>query len=307
MMKFLRQITLVLIAAAMLAESAMAQVEEPVSWREQYAYSVGMASYSYVFPYLYMSQLRWTWTTQPRDPVDMPYMALNHFWHATHLSNADYRDGGSPNNDTLYSAAWVDVSEEPLILSHPDMGDRYFTFEIADYTADNFAYVGQRATGSAAGHFAIVGPDFKGELPPGVQALPPSPLPWVLILGRTLVDGDHDLPEVLELQKQYRLTPLSFWGKPESELPASRDIWAPYSPKQDPLASWRTINRAMTESPPPERESALLALLAAVHIGPGQDLDTLDEDSKRGLARACKRRPSDVNQDARRSTRWKLC
>jgi hypothetical protein len=93
---------------------------------------------------------------------------------------------------------------------------------------------------------------------------------------------------VLALQKDYRLTPLSYWGKPEAELPASHDIWAPYKSKKDPLASWRTINRAMTESPPPEKESALLDLLAAVHVGPGQDLDTLDEDSKRGLARAAK-------------------
>jgi hypothetical protein len=286
MMKYLRHITLVLLAVAMLAEGALAKPEDPVPWREEYAYSVGMAAYSYAFPYLYMSQLRWMWTTQLRDPENIPYMAINHFWHATHLSNAQYRDGGSPNNDTLYSTAWVNVGDEPVILSHPDMGDRYFTFELAGFDADNFAYVGQRATGSAAGHFAIVGPDFKGELPPGVQALPPAPLPWVLIAGRTLVDGDRDLPNVHALQKQYRLTPLSYWGKPEKELPVSHDIWAPYKAKQDPLASWRTINRAMTESPPPENESALLDLLAAVHIGPGQDLDTLDEDSKRGLARA---------------------
>jgi hypothetical protein len=287
-MKFIRQITFVLIALVISIETATAQPKDPVPWREEYAYSLGMAAYSYTFPYLYMSQLRWMWTTQPRDPLNIPYMALNHFWHATHLTNAEYRDGGSPNNDTLYSTAWVNVSEEPVILSHPDMGDRYFTFQLADYTADNFAYVGQRATGSAAGHFAIVGPDFKGKLPAGVLALPPAPLPWVLIAGRTLVDGEQDLPNVHALQKQYRLTPLSYWGKPESELPASRDIWAPYSPKLDPLASWRTINRAMTESPPLESESAILALLAEVHIGPGQDIDTLDEDSKRGLARAAK-------------------
>ena len=293
MMKAIRQFPFVLVALVMLTDSALAKPnaarpEDPLSWREQYAYSMGMAAYPYVFPYLNMPKLRWMWTTQPRDPLNTPYMAINHFWHATRLSNAEYRDGGSPNNDTLYSTAWVNVGEEPVILSHPDMGDRYFTFQLAGFDADNFGYVGQRATGSAAGHFAIVGPNFKGELPPGVQALPPAPMPWVLIAGRTLVDGEQDLPNVHALQKQYRLTPLSYWGKPEAELPVSHDIWAPYSNKQDPLASWRTINRAMTESPPPQDESALLDFLAEVHIGPGQDLDTLDEESKRGLARAAK-------------------
>ena len=56
------------------------------------------------------------------------------------------------------------------------------------------------------------------------------------------------------------LTPLSYWGKPPETFPVSRDVWAPYKAKQDPLASWRTINRAMTENPPPESETALLQI-----------------------------------------------
>lgn len=57
----------------------------------------------------------------------------------------------------MYSIAWVDVRKEPVILSHPDMGERYFTFEIADMSSDNFAYVGKRTTGPKADSFAIVG------------------------------------------------------------------------------------------------------------------------------------------------------
>jgi len=288
------------ITLALLAESALAlsaeQAEDQVSWREQYAYSLGMATYPYAYPYLYMSQLRWMWITQDRDPGNTPYMPVNHFFHADKLSTAEYRDGGSPNNDMIYSVTWLNVGEEPIILSHPEMEERYFTFEIAAYDSDNFAYVGQRTTGSAAGDFAIYydkdGKDFDGQLPEGVKVLPPSPSPWILIIGRTLVDGTEDLPNVAALQKQYRLTPLSYWekvkNKPNAELPASRNVWAPYSPKKDPLANWRTINRAMTENPPAAKEKAILDLLAELHIGPGKNLDNLDEDAKRGLARAAK-------------------
>ncbi len=299
-MKRIRQLIFTAIAVLLLAESALAlaadqqKSEDPISWREQYAYSLGMATYPYAYPYLYMSQLRWMWTTQDRDSRMMPYMPVNHFFHSDKLATAEYRDGGSPNNDTAYSITWLNLGEEPIILSHPEMGGRYFTFEIAGYDVDNFAYVGQRTTGSAAGDFAIYydkdGKDFDGELPDGVKVLPPSPspTPWVLIFGRTLVDGEEDLPNVAALQKQYRLTPLSYWDKPNAELPASRNVWAPYSPKKDPLASWRTINRAMTENPPAAKEKAMLDLLAELHIGPGKDLDNLDEDAKRGLARAAK-------------------
>jgi hypothetical protein len=151
--------------------------------------------------------------TQPRYPANSPYAAVNYFWHARHLTDASYRDGGSPNNDTLYSTAWVDVTKEPVILTVPDMGDRYYTFEIGGMDSDNFAYIGKRTTGSKAGSYAIVGPDWKGKLPADVKALDPSRTPWVLILGRTLVNGPSDVTTVNKLQDEYRLTPLSY-GEP---------------------------------------------------------------------------------------------
>jgi hypothetical protein len=90
------------------------------------------------------------------------------------MSFTPYQDGGSPNYDTLYSISWIDLTAEPIILSHPDMGDRYFTFQLASMTSDNFDYVGQRVTGSKAGHFLVAGPDWHGDVPDGVTAAAPS-------------------------------------------------------------------------------------------------------------------------------------
>jgi len=268
--------------------SAQADPEETVSWREQYAYSVGMAAYPYTLPYLYMSQLRWMWTNLERDPERFPYAPINHFYHASKLTDASYRDGGGPNNDTIYSAAWIHVDKQPIILSHPNMGDRNFSFHYTGYNSDLIDVVSQRATGSAAGHFAIVPKGFKGKLPAEVKKLKTATTPWILLLGRTTVNGKADIANVAALQQQFLLTPLNHWGQPRATLPASRDVWPPYRAKLDPLASWRTINRAMTENPPPESEKALLQFLTQVHIGPQQDLDSLDKDSQRGLARAAR-------------------
>ena len=177
-------------------------------WHSEYAYSTGLQAFIYGFPYIYNAQVRHKWVTQPRNPDFVPYAALNEFWHAANLMDATYRDGGCPNNDTLYSTAWLDLSEEPIILSHPDMGDRYFTFELMGVTSDNFDYIGQRATGSKAASFAIVGPGWTGELPDDVdQSRAHSPSPTVLIMGRTLVAGDADVATVKELQKQYTAHP----------------------------------------------------------------------------------------------------
>jgi hypothetical protein len=232
--------------------------------------------------------LRWIWVTKPVNPERSPYAAINHFWNLRQLADASYRDGGSPNNDTLYSIAWVDVSKQPVILSHPDMGDRYFTFEIASLDSDNFAYAGKRTTGGKAGNFAIVGPDWKGTLPDGVTALSPSRTPTVLIFGRTLVDGAADVPNVNKLQDQYKLTPLDLWGKQNAVVPDNRDVWSPFDAKSDLLADFKTMNRAMTEEPPSAAHEPLLKFFASVGLGPNQDVDKMDEATKRGLARAAK-------------------
>jgi hypothetical protein len=83
--------------------------------------------------------LRYKWTT---DATSFPYTPLNRLYHFRNIADATYKDGGSPNNDTLYSWGFFDLSKEPVVLVHPDMGQRYFTFEMADMYSNNFGYVG---------------------------------------------------------------------------------------------------------------------------------------------------------------------
>lgn len=269
------------------AEAPAPSITTKADWNELYAYTLGMQAYVFGFPYVYLPSLRWDWVTQPKPPGNMtPYAPLNHFSHVRTLADASYRGGGGPNQDTLYSMAWVDVGKEPVVLSHPDMGGRYFTFELACMDSDNFAYVGKRTTGGKAGNFALAGPDWKGTLPNRVTALPTSRTPTVLIFGRTLIDGMADAAAVNALQDQYTLIPLSLWGRKDAKLLESRDVWKPFDPKTDPLGEWRTMNRAMTENPPEARLAKLIEWFAQVGVGPGQDIDKRDDATKRGLARA---------------------
>jgi len=98
-----------------------------------------------------LSTLKYLWVikNEPHKDVNL-YMGLNRWWHGRKYITSDYRDGGSPNNDTLYSMSILDLKKEPIILTVPDTGDRYFTFEFASMSSDNFAYVGKRTTGSKA-------------------------------------------------------------------------------------------------------------------------------------------------------------
>jgi len=115
-----------------------------------------------------------------------------------------------------------------------------------------------------------------------------SRTPYALVFGRTFVEGPSDVAAVNKLQDQYRVVPLSLWGKSGVTLPENRDVWAPFDSKADPLADWKTINRAMAENLPAAKDKQLLEMFATVGIGPGlgESLDKLDVASKRGLARA---------------------
>ena len=258
----------------------------PVDWRAEYAYTAGVQAFIYGFPYIYNAQLRHDWVTNRRDPDVVPYAAVNHFWHAARLLDAGYRYGGCPSTDTLYTIAWLDLREEPVILSHPDMGERYFAFQLAAFTSDNFDYVGQRTTGGAAGDFAVTGPGWEGDLPAGVRRVASAPTPWVLVLGRTLVDGAADLPQARALMEQYRLTPLSMWGQPSAAVPSRRDVYAPVPGTEDRLGPWRTLNAMLAENPPPAHHSVVLDQLTRVGVGAGCDVDAQPTAVKQGLARA---------------------
>ncbi|MBF6353059.1 DUF1254 domain-containing protein [Nocardia higoensis] len=252
-------------------------------WRREYAYTLGEQAYVYGFPYVYNAQLRHGWVSRDGDTEMAMHSAVDHFWHGRTLFDASDREGLAPNNDTLYSGAWVDLSEGPVILSHPEMGDRYFTFELVAITSDNYDYVGRRATGSQAGDFALVGPGWEGELPAGVRRTATAPSSWILVAGRTLVEGEHDLPAVHALQDQYRLTPLHLFGVEGATVPERRDVLEPVDPEQDPLGWWKTLNAMLAENPPPKHHEILLRQFAEIGVGPGLDVETQPESVKQGL------------------------
>lgn len=272
---------LAVMMAAMVAVPALtgrAQETKP-DWREMYAYSLGVQAYIYTFPWSYMTEQRWN------RSADVGHQA-NRLFHFRELKDASHVDGGSPNNDTLYSRSWLSLKDGPIVLSVPAISDRYHSVELTDYMDDNFAYVGTRTTGDGAGHFAIVGPGWTGPLPAGVTALPPSPTPWAFLQVRTAVRDAADLPTVHAIQDGYTLTPLSQWGHAHPAPPPGAGIWEPFDRHADPLNEWRTIDRAMREVPADPRDGDMLQSFARIGVGPGLDPDALDPSTKRGLARA---------------------
>ena len=136
---------------------------------------------------------------------------LNQFAHSdlfTAESDADFAGFTFPIADLLYSIAWLDLSEEPIIISVPKMGERYYAICFTDLLNRNSGYIGTRVTGGEQGRFAIVSPSWEGDLPEGITRFEVS-TPQVNAFIRTFVDGPEDLDTADALRRQVTLTPLS--------------------------------------------------------------------------------------------------
>lgn len=253
--------------------------ENQSDWRELNAYTIGVQAYIYTFPWSYMSEQRWF------RSEDVGHRA-NQLFHFRDLKDASHVDGGSPNNDTIYSRSWLYLKDEPVILTVPAVADRYHSVQLTDFMDDNFAYAGARTTGNGGGTYAIVAKTWTGTLPAGVMVLPPSSTPWAFLQVRTAVKDASDLNAAHAIQDQYKLTPLSQWGKPDAPAPKTAEIWQPLDRNADPLNEWRTINRSMREVAPDPRDADLLQSFSRIGVGAGLDIDALDPDTKKGLARA---------------------
>ena len=120
----------------------------------------------------------------------------------------------APNADTLYTMAWLDVSNEPWVLSIPDMGNRYYIIPMLDGYSEVFKVASPATTGSKAQTYAITGPGWSGTLPKDVTEVK-SATGMVWVLGRIYCTGTpEDYKAVHALQDKFSVVPLSSYGKP---------------------------------------------------------------------------------------------
>lgn len=134
----------------------------------------------------------------------------NHLHHLRDLPTHEFRTVVRPNNDTLYSIAWFDLSQEPQVIATPDMGDHYYVLPFMDAWTNVFSSIGTRTTGNRAQQFVLVGPDWQGELPEHLERID-SPTNMVWMIGRIEVKDLTNPQPVFQLQDQLLLTSLADW------------------------------------------------------------------------------------------------
>lgn len=245
---------------------------------------LGTEAYIFGYPLVLMGLTEEVWLARG---------SLNQFDHLREFPDYTFHTVVRPNADTLYSAAWLDVGTEPVILSVPDTQGRYYLMQFMDAWTNTFSVPGTRTTGNGAGRFAIAGPNWNGHLPAGITALH-SPTSMVWLIGRIQTNTASDYPFVHRLQDQFRLTAWSDWGKPLQPAPPAavpdRSGRTPMAEidKMDAATFFGRLCRLMKSNPPAPADAPLVGRLAKIGIEPGKEFDfgRLGIETQRALDRA---------------------
>jgi hypothetical protein len=250
---------------------------------------IATLAYLWGFPLVSMER-QFNFVTSPNVPPGVgrgPANMKSDGSCATNLINASFTDVVTPNSDTLYCFIQFDLTNEPIVIVVPPIDDRYYSFQFMDAYTNDFIYLGTRATGSSGGTYLLAGPDWKGQVPEGmIKIWSPTNLAW--LVTRTLVKGPTDVSNVVAIQDQFDIKPLSvFQGKPATQPTtnqANASKAVPIGPQPSLIAPtgikiFDEIGQAMIGNPLNPPDPTLVDKLESIGIGPGMTPSTQANDT----------------------------
>jgi hypothetical protein len=258
-----RAVAALTVALAALAGAAPASAGvSPLTPGE--AGAIGQQAFLYGYPLLEFMRVRKT-ATSVRCPDRRGNAPVNSFSNARRFATPASRTVVAPNVDTLYSIAHLDLGRGPVVLGHPDMGKRYFVFQLVDPYTNTIGYIGSRTTGAKAGRFAITWSGHRGRKVPGARVVR-SKHRRLWVIGRTLAAARADQSRAIRLMRRYSLAPP---GGPRRFPKGCR----PGRPTKATTPSGArfliALAREMRRNPPPARDRPVVRQLATAGIGPG--------------------------------------
>lgn len=224
--------------------------------------SAAREAYIFCLPLIEMAAARERMLHQPDGGEGQP-AGLNLLKPTRKLTGSQNRTITTPNNDTLYSSAWLDLTKGPVTLTVPRC-DRYWSVALLNMYTDNDAVLGTRTTGNGGGRYTIVGPGQPGLGPNVVRCA--TPHAW--LLTRILSDGPADLPAAHKLQDGFKLE------GPKGALPPA------YANRKSPWKEYfASAQQLLTSDPPPAVDGAALARMAALGLKPSGGFDASKFDA----------------------------
>jgi hypothetical protein len=270
-------------------------MREAVSHKDDYE-----QAYVYGFPMIAAYKAMYQFTI---DKSNSQFKApFNQIWRDSKTFTPKDTAIVTPNADTPYSMVEMDLRAEPMVFCLPKVEKgRYYSVQLADMYSYNVGYMGSRATGNDAGCYLIAGPTWKGETPKGIKKMFPLETQFGFAIFRTQLFSQADMPNVLKIQKEYVVKPLSTYLKQPAPPAAPAVDWPAFNGDEPfKLQFAKYLNFLMQFCPEVSQDKDIRAKMAAVGIAPGQTWDEskLSEAQKGELAFGVKEGFDSVNKRA---------
>lgn len=213
------------------------------------------AAYDYAFPLWEVARTRYA-DANDTDPARR--LGTNTVRHDRQLCDAHSRWITAPNNDTLYSQAWLDLSGGPVRIEvGAQPAGRYWSVALMDAFTNVFAILGQRLDGVGPVSVTLVGPGDGSHGTDGRVIRAPGHDVW--LFARWLVDGPADLPNARAMQDRLAIS-AGLVEAPPGLAPTDG---------LDPAVFLAVVNERLARNPAPPADAALLARLARVGVRAG--------------------------------------
>lgn len=235
---------------------------------------VAREAYIFAYPMLMGYQAQYYNAVNTESPI---YRGpFNQITNDTKPADHTRKDVVSMNADTPYTTFGLDLRAEPIVISVPEISDRYYSFQFIDLHTHNFAYVGTRTTGTGAGKYLVVGPGWKGDIPPNeFSEVIHSESELITVIGRTQLLGVADLKNVIDIQTGYQIQPLSEYLDMEPKKSPPLD-WIPLDPKQlynHNFIKYFNFYLSLVQ-PIHEEDKPALKKFEAIGVAPGKSFDS---------------------------------
>ena len=201
----------------------------------------------------------------------------------------------SPNSDTPYCMAWVDLRAEPVVFTIPEIeNDRYYSVQLIDLYTHNAGYISS-VEKNGPGNYLLTGPNWKGEVPEGITKVIPFETSFVFSIHRTQLFNPGDINKLKKIQDGYTIKPLStFLGTEAPTLAGAIDAPVWENGTEFTAQSFKYLDFMLTLVKTPEAEQPLMQRFAKIGVGSNEQFDitkfspeiqkALEEGAQAGLS-----------------------
>jgi hypothetical protein len=197
-------------------------------------------------------------------------------WLHLGLSSPADTDIVTPNNDTPYSYAWVDLRTEQWVLTIPKIEkERFYTSQWDDYWGYVLDNPGSVNDGNDGLSVLLASPSWKGPLPKGVARVIQGETDVLGTLTRTqIIGGQEDLRKVKAIQQSYKLEPLSSFTGTPAPKPALAIDWPKWAEGDETReVYWTYVSFLLPFVTPNPDDQAMHEALARLGIQSGSRWD----------------------------------